>query len=99
MPVMRFIGIAKECNLFMSKVFVCNFPTFGLGAESALVETTDVGKKITEKEQKVATEELSSEAPAAPLQSTGKHRAHCRRICLRVHTKLHFIICKSVFCN
>ncbi|XP_036960673.1 histone-lysine N-methyltransferase 2D isoform X2 [Acanthopagrus latus] len=41
-----------------------------LGVESAPVETTDVGKKITEKEPKVATEELSSEVPTAPLQST-----------------------------
>lgn len=67
--------------------------------ESAPVETTDVGKKITEKEPKVATEELSSEVPTAPLQSTGKHRAHCRSTYLRVNTKLHFIICKSVLTN
>ncbi|XP_035512783.1 histone-lysine N-methyltransferase 2D isoform X2 [Morone saxatilis] len=41
-----------------------------LGVESAVVETTDIGERIIEDEPKVATEEFTSDAPAAPPQST-----------------------------
>ncbi|XP_041655057.1 histone-lysine N-methyltransferase 2D isoform X2 [Cheilinus undulatus] len=40
-----------------------------LGTEAAHVETTDVGRKITEKELKVATKELTSEVLAATKES------------------------------
>nr|XP_046251817.1 histone-lysine N-methyltransferase 2D isoform X2 [Scatophagus argus] len=41
-----------------------------LGVESTVVEATNVGERIMGEELKVATEELPSEAPAAPLEST-----------------------------
>lgn len=60
--------------------------------ESAVVEATDVGARIVERELKVATKEFTSEAPAAPLEPTGKHRTHCRRTYLKPNTKQYFII-------
>lgn len=54
--------------------------------ESAVVEATDVGDKITEEELKDATEESPSEAPAV-LESTGKQRTHCRDKCFGTENK------------
>ena len=56
-----------------------------LGVESEVVETTEVGEKITEDESQVATEGMTSEAPAAPLESTGKLGTRCRHILKNEH--------------
>lgn len=40
--------------------------------EPTFVETTDVGKSIMEEELKVATEEITCDAPAASLDTMGK---------------------------
>lgn len=42
--------------------------------ECAVVEATDGGERMAEEELKLATKEFTSEAPAAPLEPTGKHR-------------------------
>lgn len=66
--------------------------------ESAVVETTDPGERIKEEEPKVATEEFTSEVPAAPLKSTGKLRTHCRLTYLKMITKRYFIcmiVCRN----
>ncbi|XP_074500471.1 histone-lysine N-methyltransferase 2D isoform X1 [Sebastes fasciatus] len=52
-----------------------------LGVESAVVGTTD-GEKITEDESQAATEELTSEAPVAPLESTECATKEQRASCL-----------------
>ncbi|XP_023280928.1 histone-lysine N-methyltransferase 2D isoform X2 [Seriola lalandi dorsalis] len=44
--------------------------TMDLGVEAAVVETTDVAEKTSEEEPLIATKELTSEVPAAPLEST-----------------------------
>lgn len=63
-----------------------------LGLEDAVVETTDVGERITEQESLVATKELTSEVPAVSFESTGKLRIHSRHTHLKVNTKQCFII-------
>lgn len=60
--------------------------------ECVIVEATDVGERIVEEELKQATKEFTSEAPAAPLEPTGKHRTHCRCTYLKLNTKQYFII-------
>lgn len=67
--------------------------------DSAVVETTDVGERIMEEEPKVATEEFTSEAPAAPPESMGKHRTHCRHTYLKLNTKQCLFICMMVYRN
>lgn len=44
-----------------------------LGVEAKHVEAADGGKKVTEAELKVATEELTHDSPAASLETSGKH--------------------------
>lgn len=67
--------------------------------DSAVVETTDVRERIVEEEPKVATKEFTSETPAAPLDSTGKHRANFRCTYLILNTKQYLIICMMVSHN
>ncbi|XP_032377385.1 histone-lysine N-methyltransferase 2D isoform X2 [Etheostoma spectabile] len=55
-----------------------------LGVESTVVKTTDFGEKIMEDELQVATEKLTSEAPAAPLESTECETKEQRASCLPV---------------
>lgn len=70
-----------------------------LGAESAVVETTDVQEKIMEEEPTVAAKEFTSETPAAPLDSAGKHRTKFRCTQAMLKTKKDFIICMMVSPN
>lgn len=53
--------------------------------ESEVVETTEDGEKIMEDESQAATEGVTSEAPAAPPESTGKLRTHCGHILKNEH--------------
>lgn len=57
----------------MSTMFLCKLIILDIGVEPAIVETTDVEKRIIEDELKVAGRGLTSEAPAAPPESMGKH--------------------------
>lgn len=43
------------------------------GVDAKHVEAADAGKKVTEQELKVATEELMRDTPAASLETSGKH--------------------------
>ena len=67
--------------------------------EAAVVETTDTGDTTMEEEPQAAKEELTSEVPGAPRESTGKLRTHCGHAYLKMNTKNYFIIYMTVCRN